>query len=382
MKRLLLYFLLGLAGFSLFLAIDGWHAFGAAPEGERLKRIQNASNWNDGKFVNGIPLYNPFFEAPERWLDTSEYAEPHEPLAIVQTDPDIFDKPEPLRVTWLGHSIVLIEFEEVRFLTDPVWAERVSPYSWVGPKRWYAPPLSLEDLPDIDAVLISHDHYDHLDTQTIKLLKDRVGVFVLPLGVGAHLEHWGIPSEQIVELNWWESTVIGGVEVTATPARHASGRTLVDLDRTLWLGFALKNDRHSIYFSGDTGLFPEMKEIGDRLGPFDVTMIEVGAYGRDWPDWHIGPEQAVLAHDWVNGELLLPVHWALFNLARHGWTEPVERTLAAAEIAGYPVTTPRPGQPIVIGSSVERSRWWPDLPWRSGDEAPIVATGDFDRSFR
>lgn len=371
--------LLLITGLIAFLVIDGWHAFGAAPAGERLKRIQQAPNWRDGKFFNQLPLYNPFWNSPERWFESSDHANPDLPIATYQPDSKDLSEPVSFRVTWLGHSISLIEIDGVRFLTDPVWSERVSPYNWAGPRRWYPPLISIEGLPPIDATLISHDHYDHLDTQTIKDLKDKVALFIVPLGVGAHLELWGIPADRIVELNWWQDIEVGGVTVTATPARHASGRTLVDLDRTLWMGFSLKGDAASLYFSGDTGLFPEMKDIGDRLGPFDVTMIEVGAYGADWPDWHIGPEQAVLAHNWVKGDLLIPVHWALFNLARHGWTEPMERTLVAAEAAGYQVLTPLPGEPVNISQEKPQQRWWPDVPWRQASVDPIVATGPFDR---
>ena len=147
------------------------------------------------------------------------------------------------------------------------------------------------------------------------------------------------------------------------------------------MGFALRNDEHSVYFSGDTGLFPELKDIGERLGPFDVTLIEVGAYGADWPDWHIGPEQAVLAHNWVRGEVLLPVHWGLFNLARHSWTAPIERTLLAAAEAGCQVVTPMPGKPVTIDDPIQSEQWWPQVPWQSSRDDPIVATGEFDRAF-
>jgi L-ascorbate metabolism protein UlaG (beta-lactamase superfamily) len=382
MRKTLSLCALMLLALATFMIGDGWTAFGAGATGERQLRMQASSNWRDGVFVNGIALHNPFLDAPERWLDGSEFAKPKMAPAAVQTDPQVFEQSTPLRITWFGHSITLIELGGRRFLTDPVWSQRVSPYTWLGPKRWYPPPIALEDLPPIDAVLISHDHYDHLDTQTIKALIGRVGLFVVPLGVGAHLEYWGVSPEQIIELDWWDEVEIAGVQLTATPARHASGRMLIDNDRTLWMGFALASGEHAVYFSGDTGLFPELKYIGDRLGPFDVTLIEVGAYGADWPDWHIGPEQAVLAHNWVRGDVLLPVHWGLFDLARHAWTEPVERTLAAAGDAGYKVITPRPGMPVEMASGIDPEKWWPDIHWQRAERDPIVATGDFDRSLR
>lgn len=380
--------LIGLALLALiaFMVGDGWIAFGTAASGERLARVQASPNWRDGVFVNGIPLHNLFLERPERLFDGSEFSKPSEMPAAVPTDPSAFDDESPLRVTWFGHSIALIELGGARFLTDPVWSERVSPYTWLGPMRWYPPPMALEDLPPIDAVLISHDHYDHLDTATIQALIGRVEHFVVPLGVGAHLEYWGVPASQIIELDWWQDVEVAGVTLTATPARHASGRIVIDNDRTLWMGFALRSKEHAVYFSGDTGLFPELKDIGDRLGPFDVTMIEVGAYGADWPDWHIGPEQAVLAHNWVRGDVLLPVHWALFDLAQHAWTEPVERTLGAAQGLGVRVITPRPGVPVELFGEIPHDqlseRWWPDVKWQRAEQAPVVSTGDFDRSPR
>lgn len=202
--------------------------------------MQGSPNWADGVFVNAIAIHNPFWEAPERWFYGSEFAKPVEMPTTVQTDPRVFEGPSDLRITWFGHSIALIELGGLRLLTDPVWSERVSPYTWIGPRRWYPPPIALDALPPIDAVLISHDHYDHLDTETIQALGERVERFVVPLGVGAHLESWGIAHEAIVELDWWEEVDIGGVVATATPARHASGRVLIDTDRTLWMGFALR----------------------------------------------------------------------------------------------------------------------------------------------
>jgi len=279
-----------------------------------------------------------------------------------------------LRVTWLGHSSMLLEIDGHRILTDPVWSERASPLTWVGPKRWYVPPIALGELPAIDAVVISHDHYDHLDQRTLVAMKDWNTTFIVPLGVGAHLASWGVPEARIVELDWWEKAQVGGLEVNCTPARHASGRTLTDKDATLWASYAFVGPKHRAYFSGDTGLFPAMKDIGERLGPFDVTMIEVGQYHRTWPDWHIGPEQAVLAHQMLRGRVLLPVHWALFPLAAHGWTEPMERALAAAGSAGQAVIAPKPGQSVEPTAPPALVRWWPELPWTTGAQDPIVSS--------
>jgi L-ascorbate metabolism protein UlaG (beta-lactamase superfamily) len=223
-------------------------------------------------------------------------------------------------------------------------------------------------------VLISHDHYDHLDYESVRRL-DALGVlFVVPLGVGAHLEYWGVPAARIRELDWWERTQLGGLTVVCTPARHASGRFLFDKDAKLWAGYALVGEQHRAYYSGDTGLFPAMRTIGEQLGPFDVTLIETGQYHRAWPDWHIGPEQAVRAHQLVRGRVMLPVHWALLGLAFHGWTEPVERSLVAARARQALLATPRPAQPFEPSLPSSTPRWWPAVPWETAEQHPIVST--------
>ncbi len=287
-----------------------------------------------------------------------------------------------LRITWLGHSTILIEIDGFTILTDPVWGERTSPYSWVGPKRWYPPPIAFEDLPALDAVIISHDHYDHLDYPTIVAMRDGDVPFFVPLGVGAHLEYWGIPQQRITELDWWDQQQLGELLVVMVPARHASGRDLFDQNETLWGGYVLAGSKHRVYFSGDTGFFPGFCEIGRKWGPFDVTMIEVGAYDSAWPDWHIGPEQAVIAHQMVRGNIFLPIHWGLFDLANHNWTEPMERVLAYSYDHGVTVASPQPGQSVEMETVGLTGRWWPKVPWLRESDSPIVATENGDESKR
>jgi L-ascorbate metabolism protein UlaG (beta-lactamase superfamily) len=355
---------------------QGWTAFGKAATGARLLRMHRSPNYRDGKFVNPQPLINDYWGMLGALFHASDHVNPTEPLAVAKLTPkDLSAPPQSgLRVTWFGHSSMLIEIDGKRLLTDPMWSERASPVAWAGPKRWYPPPIALEDLPKLDAVLISHDHYDHLDYQSVLRLNARGVKFIVPLGIGAHLEYWGVPTARIVELDWWERTELGRLAIVCTPARHATGRFLFDNDSKLWGGFALLGERHRAYYSGDTGLFPALRQIGERLGPFDITMIETGQYHRTWPDWHSGPEQAVRAHQLVRGRVMLPVHWALLGLAMHGWTEPVERSLVAAHAGQVRLATPRPGQPFEPEIASPSVRWWPDVPWETAAQHPIVSS--------
>ncbi len=364
-------------GASVLLAV-GCRAFGHNAAGERLARMTHSPRWDteEETFENPLPLYNDVRAMFTAIVEGGDETAPSAPVPVVRPEPRVLGTPPTtgMRITWLGHSTVLIEVDGKRFLTDPVWGPRASPFSFVGPQRWYPPLIELDQLPPIDAVLISHDHYDHLDHPTIERIKGWDSTFVVPLGVGAHLEYWGVPSGQIVEMDWWNEVNFDLVKIVCTPARHASGRTLLDRNRTLWAGYAVVGPRHRVYFSGDTGMFPEFSEIGSKYGPFDVTMVEVGAYNRAWPDWHSGPEQAVQAHQMLRGHTFIPIHWGLFNLAFHNWTEPVERTQAAAEKAGVRVLTPMPGESLEPSVS-KTTRWWPSVPWRNATEDPVRSTG-------
>ncbi len=358
--------------------IDVWPALGAKPSGERLARIERSPQYRGGRFANTLPTVHSGMSvaaATEFFFGGSAHRTPDAPLPTVpRTAGDFAEPVAGLRVTWLGHSTLLVELEGARVLVDPVWGERASPASFFGPKRFYAPLLALADLPPLDAVVISHDHYDHLDEGTVRALAERVPRFVVPLGVGSHLERWGVDAARITELDWWERAEAGGVALVSTPARHFSGRFLTDRDATLWSGWAFVGREHRVFYSGDTALAPEFAEVGERLGPFDVSLVEIGAYNAAWADVHLGPEQAVAVHRMVRGGLLVPVHWGLFDLSVHGWTEPVERLRRAAEQAGVRVALPRPGESVTLGA-VPDAPWWPALPWRTADEKPIVSSG-------
>lgn len=353
-----------------------WRPMGHRSTGARRARMASSPQWRDGHFDNPQPLHNDIIGGLTAIRDASPFSAPTMPLATEAIDPQRFRSAPAsgVRVTWMGHSTSLVEIDGARFLLDPVWSERPTPLNGVGPARWYPPVIALDQLPHIDAVLISHDHYDHLDMPTVVALAQIGTTFIVPLGIGAHLEYWGVPADRIVELDWWQRTHVAGVEIVSTPARHASGRVLFDKDATLWNGFAILGNAHRVYYSGDTGLFPAMREIGEKLGPFDCTMIEIGQYHRAWPDWHIGPEQAVQAHALVRGRVFLPVHWGLFRLAYHGWTEPIERAVAAANARGATIATPRPGESVEPTLPIVTTRWWPALPWRTAMQDPIRST--------
>jgi L-ascorbate metabolism protein UlaG (beta-lactamase superfamily) len=266
-----------------------------------------------------------------------------------------------LAVTWFGHSSALIEIDGHRVLTDPVWSERASPSRLLGPRRLHPVPRPLNSLPDVDAVLISHDHYDHLDMRTIlALLRLGAARFVVPVGIGTHLRGWGIPASRIVELDWDEQTEIGRLTLTCTRARHFSGRGVLR-NTTQWASWSVSGPQHRVFFGGDTGYTTAFAEIGARLGPFELALLPVGAYSDLWPDVHMTPEEAVSAQRDLRAGLLVPVHWATFNLGFHSWSEPISRLCTAADTARMPLAVPQPGERIDIAAPPRLHDWWSSI---------------------
>ncbi len=303
-----------------------------------------------GKFVNLVPTNmlapGSFFAMLRHQFFGTEQRVPQRQIPVVTRSSSDYERgpASALRATWIGHASTLVEIDGRRVLTDPIWSERCSPSTWVGPKRFHPPPLSLGELPTIDIAVISHDHFDHLDMATVEALAARGTRFVVPLGVGSHLEVWGVSAAQIIELDWNETAEVAGLKVTATPARHYSGRNPLYRDNTLWASWVVKGSVHRFFFSGDSGYFGGFKDIGAQHGPFDLTLIKIGACDVTWPDIHMTPEEAVQTNSDVRGKLLLPVHWGTFNLAFHAWNEPADRVLAAARSTGTALVVPRPGE--------------------------------------
>ncbi len=343
--------------------------FGKRPSGARLEKLQASPRYKDGVFNNtaavapGLKKGSALHTMGEFLLGQQRRV-PLAPLPSVNPLEAWTRRSDTgLRATWLGHSTVLLELGGARLLTDPVWGERASPMTFAGPKRFQPVPVSVPQLPPLDAVLISHDHYDHLDYLTILELMKREVPFYTSLGVGAHLEHWGVPPARIVELDWWETVKLARHEVTITaaPSQHFSGRGVGGRNTTLWSSFAVKSEKHSVFFSGDTGLTAEYAEIRQRLGPFDLVMLEVGAYHPAWGDIHLGPLGALEALKLLGGGPFLPVHWGTFNLALHAWDEPAETLLLHGPKQGGQLLMP------MLGAAFEPTKdqiikpWWRDV---------------------
>ena len=350
---------------ALVLAGLGWWvlrlpAFGGSFEGARLERMRLSPQFHNGRFENTPPYVSDM--SLKRELHDFMGDEVREPTFEVpvlrMSAADLGPTVAPgLRTWWLGHASVLVELDGVRILTDPVLSKRASPFQFIGPARLHPAPLELAQWKNIDAVVISHDHFDHLDMDTIRHLAQGGTHFYVGLGVGAHLERWQVPPAQIHEMDWWEQAEIKGVKIHCTPARHYSGRTSMN-NSTLWASWMVKGPSHSMYYSGDTGYAGHFKAIREKLGAPELALIKVGAYGDTWMDIHMNPESAVTAFQDLGATTLLPVHWATFNLAYHDWAAPVERTLAAAKAKDVPVVTPRVGEKFEFGKAFTNQPWF------------------------
>ncbi len=332
-------------------------------EADLIKIIKTSPQYRNGKFENGTPKTGPSTKkaASTMWdfFFKGENRTPEKKPPIKKVDLNIFNKDakKQLSSTWLGHSSLMINIDNYKILIDPVFEKKVSP---LGPTRFNGEvPLDINDLPQIDLVIISHNHYDHLNKFSIQRLKQKTSRFFVPLGVGAQLERWGVSRKNIIELDWWdEYKVDNNLTLAATPAQHFSGRGLSDRNKTLWSSWVIKSSNYSIFFSGDSGYFPGFKKIGDKYGPFNITFMECGAYNENWHSVHMFPEETVKAHIDLKGEVLHPIHWGTFNLSLHSWNEPMERLYKAAKLSKIKISTPVAGDTTIYNEYIPTSQWW------------------------
>ena len=338
--------------------------FGANAKDLSLERIRKSPNFLNGAFKNSQKtLQNTGFKwgtIPQFFTDGNNKV-PSVELPTQKVTKSYFEnKPLAPRITWFGHSAAFVELEGLNIFIDPMLGDVPAPHPLLGSKRFQKElPIAIDSLPNIDVVLISHDHYDHLDYGSIVKLKDKVAKFYVPLGIKAHLTSWGIDSAKITEFDWWESINFKGIEFVSTPARHFSGRGVTNRNSTLWCSWVLKSANSSIFFSGDSGYGKHFKEIGDKYGPFDFTMMECGQYNEQWSQIHMTPEETIQASIDVKSNLVMPIHWGSFKLALHSWDDPIVRASAKANELNVKITTPKVGESIILNKNVyPTSKWW------------------------
>lgn len=323
----------------------------------------DSPQWSNGRFRNITPrpasmaqpdgkvIWDFFFNRPRNTV-------PAAPVPVQQLTREELDAAADRSLYRLGHSTLLMKLRGGWWLTDPVFSKRASPFGFFGPKRFHAPPIALDELPQIRGVILSHDHYDHLDKAAVRALAQKTDLFIAPLGVGDRLVAWGVPANKVQQFDWWQCVAIDGLRFTAAPAQHFSGRGLRDGNRTLWCSWVIEDAALRVYFSGDGGYSSHFAEIGRRLGPFDLTLMETGAYNVHWPYVHMQPEETMQAHLDLRGRWLLPIHNGTFDLAMHAWHEPFERVVELGRSRGVAVATPMMGERLDMNAPQAGERWW------------------------
>jgi L-ascorbate metabolism protein UlaG (beta-lactamase superfamily) len=357
-----IFFLLVLIAVSIYFLVR--IQLGENPKGERLKNCVASENYNNGFFQNSVEtsMDFPFWDVIKESMKKGEDRIPTKAIETVPISIKAYEEKDlKVIVTWLGHSTILLKINNKTILIDPVFSERASFSNYIGPRKFdYTIDYYIDSLPNIDLVLLTHDHYDHLDCQAIQQLKHKVELFVMPLGVGAHLDFWGVEKDKIKELDWWESLNFSGVEFTATPTRHFTGRGLKRF-KTLWCGWAIQSTDAKIFFSGDSGYFNGFKSIGDKLGPFDLAFIECGQYSKFWSTIHLMPEESVQVAQDLGAKVAIPIHWAKFKLSTHSWFEPAVRFIQKAEQVKQKLAVPKIGQTFSLDAIPELNNWFNPL---------------------
>lgn len=369
LKRILLGLLslLALSLVAVFSFLNLSPQFGGTATAAELTTYRETGHFENGIFINdeAIEMEVDCHSIQEMLKETFQpdpNIAPRQDIKVKKISPEsILNKPDSLvRLTWFGHSTFLIEIDGKNILLDPVFGQYAAPHPLLGRKRYNSEmPISIAQLPSIDAVIISHDHYDHLDYGTIKQLKDKTDHFFVPLGVDNHLESWGIDEAKVTKMDWWEEEQFKELSIAFTPSRHMSGRGLTDQSATLWGSWVLKGKTKNIYFSGDGGYGKHFKAIGEKYGDFDIALMECGQYNKLWADVHMMPEQTVIAAKDVKAKMIVPIHWGAFALAMHSWTDPIERVSKQAQKMNMPIATPQIGEPLIIGhSAIPKTKWW------------------------
>jgi len=340
--------------------------FGGSPSKEQVKYYETLDNYKDGKFKNYIEpkMEIDFINGLREWFRTVPERQPQEPLPVLKMDSLDIERftVDSTRVTWFGHSAFLLEIDGLKILLDPMFGEVAAPHPNLGKKRYAGLPIEIEKLPKIDAVIFSHDHYDHLDYPTIKRLHSKVKKFYTPLAVGSHLKEWGVAEEKISEFNWWEETRLESLKLVCTPAQHFSGRGVFDRETTLWSSWVITGKDDNIFFSGDGGYGDHFKEIGEKYGPFDLALMECGQYNEQWHDIHMMPEETAQAAVDVNSKLFMPIHWGTFTLSFHSWKDPAERVSKKAFELGINMASPKIGEALVIEHpDYPDEKWWESI---------------------
>ena len=346
-------------------------SFGSRPDQQAKVSFEKSKQFNKefGIFENRrqsiikeMKERNMSFKLITEWFRDGDDRIPSAPLPEVRPNlKEFLSSSKDLKIIWFGHSTFMLNMDGVIILVDPIFGKSAAPFDLLV-NRFQPPVLSLEELPKIDYILISHDHYDHLDMTSTKFFSKKDIKFITPLGVGSHLKGWGIKEENITERDWWESVNFSGVEFIATPSQHFSGRSLTNNNETLWASWVLKSKEHSVYFSGDSGYDTHFKEIGEKYGPFDIAFLESGQYSKNWREVHMLPEEAALAYNELRAKRYFPVHWGMFKLSFHAWRDPIERLLTLSLKHDINLIVPMIGEIVNLSDEKDLERWWESIP--------------------